>query len=318
MKKPIDKLIDMIELYNDKANNHYEMSEKIKNYVTKKKINLADVTKEISRLKNFYVVKNLISLDLCTDKQLSEDWWLHNYVKNESVKDVKTSLKNGANPNTTFNGDTALYRAVALANAEIVKILLDHGADPYIGTTSWNANNNSSLNKAAIIADEHDRHDILMLFLEKGVNTEKHFVFSKGGLIQTPYSTVDTICRMYENPESFLNLKSDQILSKKLKYFKLATIYGLQREANILKRDGKLSEEYIEKSKNLIEKINDKIKTVKAENKAKMAEENKKIAVEIAIKKAKEEYQEKLFEEFTSLTNNFKTEIEKDKKENTL
>ena len=51
-------------------------------------------------------------------------------AKKGSIKPVLRALKEGMSPNVTFNGNTLLNYAIYYDRVEIVKLLIQHGADP--------------------------------------------------------------------------------------------------------------------------------------------------------------------------------------------
>src|SRR5438045_2047270 len=60
-------------------------------------------------------------------------------VGNGDLAATEALLANGANPNAILSGrgSTALYIAAELKDAEMVKLLLDHGADPDTRDLEW-------------------------------------------------------------------------------------------------------------------------------------------------------------------------------------
>ena len=90
------------------------------------------------------------------------DW--HDY------EGIKWMLEQGVEPDTmTRWGKTALQQAVLRDNdIQIIRVLLDHGSDPTLGTT----------NRSIAVAAQRGRGDALRLFDERGIATELHGVES--------------------------------------------------------------------------------------------------------------------------------------------
>jgi len=82
---------------------------------------------------------------------------------------VQLLLEHGANVNSQNNYDhgTPLHRAWESKNLEIVRLLLDHGADVHIRSED------GSLFQLATRATREGHHDIAQLLLDRGAKREE-------------------------------------------------------------------------------------------------------------------------------------------------
>lgn len=89
---------------------------------------------------------------------------------------VECLLKNNANPNLTADDNASpLFAAVAKNQHEIVKLLLEYGADPNISRSSEFQKKLDSKGSAPIHSAIHNKNeDISILLLESGAHTN-HF-----------------------------------------------------------------------------------------------------------------------------------------------
>lgn len=94
-------------------------------------------------------------------------------VRNGDVDQVASLLKNGADPNESQLGITALAQACSSGNVEIVKLLLEHGAD--VNAKDWDGltvlmNAARGLGNPDPKSKEERSLEIVKLLLEKGAN----------------------------------------------------------------------------------------------------------------------------------------------------
>lgn len=81
-----------------------------------------------------FIIKNCND-DVIHFKNKFLNTYLHNAVEVEEIEIVKLLVERGADVNSkNAKGMTPLYYSILLRNFEITKYLLSHGADPYIPT----------------------------------------------------------------------------------------------------------------------------------------------------------------------------------------
>jgi len=66
-------------------------------------------------------------------------WPLSRFAESNDLATVKWLLENGADPNQTSTGETAIYKAIREDNGEMVQLFLDHGASLIVeDVDGWN------------------------------------------------------------------------------------------------------------------------------------------------------------------------------------
>ena len=302
MGKPIDKVIKKLKKYNGFL--HEAMA--IKEYASKKEIKLEHLINKASQTQDPKLIDQLVKRDL-DSVALKIDLALCMATKDNNVELVERCLKMGANPNRKFYNTNALIMATENRQIACINTMLDYGGNPCVkhdNNLFLMAKNEedirSAINVAENVAEETGNFDILMVYLSRGnVVANAKFVNT---LTLTPFpeeSIVETIRKIYNEPEKFLELSDEQILSKNHKYFKQAAYYGFTYEANFMKNAEILWKADISNVKDIVAKINEKISTVKTN-------QNKKNNLALSKEKEKKQRQiedsqeqEMLFKEYS-------------------
>jgi ankyrin repeat protein len=113
----------------------------------------------------------------CTDyyKEFREVWWtpLHAAIYNDHPDIALLLLESGTNPETQSSKDpTALYMASFCGQADVVRWLIDHGADLNAKCRDWKENGNRVEWTPLYAGIKKERRDIVLLLLEGGAVTE--------------------------------------------------------------------------------------------------------------------------------------------------
>lgn len=119
---------------------------------------------------------------LTAEEQIRLDNDLFQAVSEENVKDLQRCINAGANVNVQYNvigtkkdGYTPLYLAVNKGNIDMVKALLDGGADIYVGFVRGSRNFVSPLSRARLF----DRKEIEALLIERGADSNVKYCLYK-------------------------------------------------------------------------------------------------------------------------------------------